>query len=78
MAKTGNGISTGESSEGNKIKAKKKEKKTKVDNTLKSITCIACKQVFTEIDAKIVCYDRCETGNVTSAPTSLMQVIAFY
>ena len=52
MAKTGLGSSAGESSEGDKTKGGKKVKKTKADNTLKSITCIACKQVFTEMDAK--------------------------
>ena len=60
MAKTGNGTPTGESSEGNKTKTGKRGKKAKVDNTIKSITCIACKQVFTDLDAKIVCCDRCE------------------
>ena len=61
MAKTGDGISTGESSKGNKTKAGKKGKKTKVDSTLKSITCIGCKQIFTEVDAKIVYCGRCES-----------------
>ena len=60
MAKTGNGTSAGESSEGDKTKTGKRGKKTKADNTIKSITCIACKQVPTEMDAKIVCCDRCE------------------
>ena len=60
MAKTGNGTPKGESSEGNKTKTGKRGKKAKVDNTIKSITCIACKQVFTDLDAKIVCCDRCE------------------
>ena len=58
MAKTGT-TSTGEAPEGDKTKTGRKGKK-KADSTSKSITCIACKQVFTEMDAKIVCCDRCE------------------
>ena len=34
------------------------EKKTKTDSVSKSIACIAWKQVFTEMDDKIMCCDR--------------------
>ena len=66
MAKVGNYSGNSEEVKGAKGKKGKKNKESNTNKSLDSITSNICKTIFTDVESKILCCDKCELWFCTS------------